>query len=269
MKSCKKSFIGIGLIALTTLTAFTSQRSISGLAKFQKAIAYYEAKKYAKALELLEEAKPSIRGKREEISAHFYQAYCRFYRKSYTHSADDFEYFYQTFPKDPRAEEALYMQGYALYLSSPDERLTQNVTYEAVNALEDYLKQYPTGLHQSQVSEYLETLNKKLAHKAFCNAALYHKLTQYQAAVVALQNFQYDFPNSPWDEMAAYLKADAQYRSARVVPHKDYKEHLVTALKYCREFLDSFPDSHHTVTVEKVYQNCLSLIEAVISNTKP
>ncbi|MEL6413132.1 MAG: hypothetical protein AAFQ08_03335, partial [Bacteroidota bacterium] len=39
---------------------------------------------------------------------------------------------------DPHKEEALYKQGEALYLASPDERLDAQITQEAVSALAAY-----------------------------------------------------------------------------------------------------------------------------------
>ncbi len=261
--------LSVLLLFLGLLSSCTLQRKVKGLSKYQAAVTYYEAKNYQEASRLFEEAKPLVRGKKEEIAMHFYQACCSFYRKDYLLSADRFKYFYKTFPRDLRVEEALYMRGYALYLESPDERLDQSSTQEAVQVLQVYLDQYPTGNFSDKASEYLERLNDKLALKAFNNAKLYHHLGHYQAAVVALGNFQQEFPSSSLVEKAAYLKADAQYQFSQGEQGAVQKERLHTTLSYCHDFLDYYPDSEYALAVKKIYENTLALINKASESLNP
>ena len=246
-------------ISLLVLVSSCALRKMpAGLTKYQQAMLQYEAKAYYAASQLLEEALPLLRGKQEEAAAYFCQAYCYFYQKKYIQSAGHFQHVHEKFLGDPRLEEAMYMQGHALYLRSPDVKLDATLTEDAISALRNYLNTYPQGKYTSKASVQLETLQDKLVTKAFNNAKLYYRLAYYRAAVVYLENFSRDFPNAPYQEEAAYLKAQAQYKFFRNTKEPDKKRQLGIALQYCKEFLDNYPNSSYTVTVETLYKNISS-----------
>ncbi|MCU0318106.1 MAG: outer membrane protein assembly factor BamD [Amoebophilaceae bacterium] len=248
-------------LIIPVLLSSCALRSVStGLTKYQEAVLHYETKDYYEALRLFEEALPLLRGKKEEASVHFYCAYCHFHQKKYIQCADRFNYFSETFLGDPRVEEAVYMRSHALYVGSPDVRLDQTSTREAVHALLDYLDCYPEGKHVEQAGVQLETLNRKLALKELNSAKLYHQLTHYRAAVVTLNNFQKDFPGSVYDEEASYVKANAQYRHFKK-EGADQKKLWRVAIKYCQEFLNHYPDSEYALTVRAMYKDLSSIDE--------
>jgi len=78
-------------------------------------------------------------------------------------------------------------------------------------------------------------------------------LGHYRAAVVTLTNFQKDFPTSFYNEKAAYLKAEAQYHCFEKAQENEIEKQLSTAIQYCQEFLDSYPDSHDAEAIRKIY----------------
>ena len=248
---CKRLFISLSLLSLFAPCVVHS--APTELTKYQKAVTQYEAGKYYKAAQLFEEALPQLRGKKEEASAHFYWAYCGFHQKKYIQSAKRFQYFRKTFLLDPRLEEALYMQAQALYRESPDVRLDQKFTQEASYVLRNYLQSYPEGVYAEAARTQLEALRSKLALKDFRSAQLYYQLGYYRAAVVTLENFQQDFSGSAYHEKVAYLKAVAQYYYYRSAKKAKKKESLSTAIMYCQDFIDSYPDSPYTTAIEKIY----------------
>ncbi|MHA7877402.1 MAG: outer membrane protein assembly factor BamD [Bacteroidota bacterium] len=250
------------LFAFVLASSCALRNMSTGLTKYQQAVLRYEAQDYYKASLLFEEASSYMQGARESASVHFFQAYCDFYQKKYAQSAERFQDFYETFPGDPRVEESMYMQGHSLYLQSPDVRLDATITEEAVSVLRSYLDRYPKGIYAERVSIQLGRLCNKLAIKAFNNAKLYYQLAHYRAAVVSLANFFKDFPTSSYNEEAAYLKADAQYRYAQNTKHPDQQDQLAIALSYCKAFLDNYPSSSYTLVVE-------SLCKKISATSKP
>lgn len=249
------------LIALSLFSLFAScavQSVSTGPNKYQQALVQYEAKNYYQAAQLFEASLPQLRGKKEEASAHFYQAYCSYYQKKYVQSAKHFKHFRQTFPRDPRLEEALYMQAYLLYMESPDEQLDQTFTHEAAYLFRNYLEHYADGIYAEKAKAQLEELNSKLARKVFNSAQLYYKLARYRAAIVTLENLREDFPDA-YGEKAAYLKVNAQYRCLQTASKNKKREYLSTAIIYCQEFLDSYSESSYAIAVEKMYSALRSL----------
>lgn len=179
---------------------------------YQRAMRYYASKNYGAARRLFEETLPLLSGKEAEATACFCQAYCSFYTKQYLESADRFEYFYRTFSRDPRVEEAMYMQGRALCAGSPHVKLDQTLTQLAIVALRDYLSTYPKGAYAVEADVQLREMNEKMALKILNTAKLYYRISRYQAVLVTLEDFQKDFPDSAYSEEVAYIKARAQYR---------------------------------------------------------
>lgn len=253
----RKLFFALSFLGLLT-SCVAQSASNTGLTKYQQAMVQYEAQQYYAAAQLLEEALPQLRGKSDEASAHFYWAYCRFYQKKYVQSTGRFKYFRKNFLRDPRLEEALYMQAHALSYESLEERLDQNFTKEAVYLFHKYLQEYPSGAYANEARTQWEELNDKLALKDFNGAVFYHQMAYYQAAVVALKNFQNDFPLSSHNEKIAYLKADAQYCYSQEVPEAEKQEALSTAMTYCQELLDNYPDSSYVEAVENIYNKLSS-----------
>ena len=230
---CQKLLTSLFVLGL--LASCALQSASTGLSQYQQAVACYEAKDYYEAARLFEEALPQLRGKSEEASAHFYHAYCSFHQKKYVQSSDRFKYLLETFLRDPRVEEALYMQGHTLYLESPYGQLDQAFTQEATHVLRSYLHRYPEGTYADKARAQLEELNNKLARKAFNSAKLYYQLAHYRATVVTLANFQKDFPSAPYNEEAAYLKAEAQYKYFQEVQQAYDKARAHLKVVYYRE----------------------------------
>ncbi len=253
------------LLVLVLLSSCALHRvSTTGSAKYQQAMLCYEAKDYYEASRLFEEVLPLLRGKKEETSIYFHQAYCNFYQKKYIQSAGHFKYFHEAFLGDARGEEAMYMQGYALYLASPDVKFDQTLTQEAVHVLCSYLNRYPEGAYVNKSSVQLEELDNKLALKDLNSAKLYRRLTHYRAAVVTLENLQKDFPASSHNEEAAYLKADAQYLYFKETQGPDQEKQLNISIKYCQEFLDNYPDSPYALAAGEMHEKLSSVNKSAV-----
>lgn len=255
-------FIAVLLLSSTTHISFSKiKKSKNWREKYQTAVKYYEAKKYYKAEQLLEEVVPLSKGSGEAQLAQFYQAYCSFHRKDYRVSACYFKNFYETYPRSPHVEEAMYIRAYALYSASPDVKLDQAVTKEAIEALKTYLHHYPNGTYRNKATEHLHTLREKLTLKAYNNASFYHQLGYYHAATKVLENFQKEFPTSPLSEKAAYLQIDAQYILAEKSNGEKKQAHFYTLIEYCQHFFDQYRDSPYTQKIEKIYEQTLTQVK--------
>ncbi|SDJ75064.1 outer membrane protein assembly factor BamD [Catalinimonas alkaloidigena] len=234
------------------------QKSSNVDLKYKAALKYYEEKDYYRASLLLEEVIPLMRGRAEAEQAQFYQAYAQYYLKQLVMSAFYFKSFFETYPRSPMAEEARFMQAVSLYEDSPKYNLDQANTYEAITSLENFLNLYPNSQYRERSYAMLDQLRAKLERKAFENAALYHKRAQsdiryFESAVIALGEFSNDFPDSPLNEEALYLKLDAQYQMARLSTSEKKRERYFDAIATYEKFIDKYPDSQYVRTAESLY----------------
>eukprot|EP01132_Coremiostelium_polycephalum_P000148 gene148-200_t len=242
-------FITIGLLGIS-FTACAVQNQGNYLSQYQRAVAYYEEKKYYESLQIFEELIPLLKGRKEIATAQLYQAYAYFYEKNYKKSAYCFETFYKTYPRINQAEEALYMQGHSLYLMVPDICLDQNITEKAQRVLKLYLVQYPHGTYREVVQKYHNELEQHLMRKDFENAKLYEQLGHYHAAIIGLKNFQTHYQESIYQEEALFLQTKAYYQWAINSKKEEQQQRLQEMITCYHAFVDQFPNSQWLKTLE-------------------
>ncbi|MDX5346546.1 MAG: outer membrane protein assembly factor BamD [Hymenobacteraceae bacterium] len=229
--------------------------------KYDAAVAYYEKGDYYRAGILLEELIPLMRGSNEAERAQYLYAKSQFEQKNYILSSYYFQSFYQTYPRSPYVEEAMFLNAKSLYKDSPNFNLDQTNTYSAMEAITDFLTRYPNSQYAAEAREMEQSLLEKLEVKAFENAKLYHQMRYYKAAVVALQTFLKDYPESEFAEEAAYLKLDSQYNLARLSVEDKQQERYYDAIAFYQSFIDRFPNSKYLKSAENMYTNSLNEIE--------
>ncbi|CCM09860.1 Putative uncharacterized protein [Cardinium endosymbiont cEper1 of Encarsia pergandiella] len=173
--------------------------------KKEAIVRLYERKRYAKANAQIELLLPMLKSRRDRAKFEWYQAYGNFYTKKYLIGSNQFHLFVKQYPTLPQVEEALFMKGYSLACEDVDIRLDQTVTYDAIASLEQYLAVYPTGLYRSKALDVLQTLHARLMKKSFQAAALYVQLGYYNAAIVALKNFQKVYSDASCKEQVVRL----------------------------------------------------------------
>ncbi len=221
---------------------------------------YYQNKDYYKASVLFEEIMPILRGRPEAEQAQFYYAYSYYYQREYVLSAHYFQDFFQIYSRSKYAEEAMFMYAYSLYLDSPEYDLDQSNTSDAITAAQNFLNKFPESNYKEQANELIDTLQVKLEKKEYENAYLYYKLRKYldgaglQAAIIAFDDFQNDYPDSKWVEDACFLKIDCAFRMAKNSIKSKQEERLQEAAQDYTYFIDNFPQSSKVKDAENLYE---------------
>jgi outer membrane protein assembly factor BamD len=225
--------------------------------KYEAALRYYDKKDYYRASVLIEQVMPIIRGLPEAEKAQFYLAYCQFHEKLYLLASEQFRTFYETYGRSALAEEARYMYAYSLFRSSPGSNLDQTGSIEAMAYMQEFLNRYPNSKFRDQALDVIYTTQDRLDEKGFENAKQYYRMRLYKAAVVALQNFQNNFPDSKHLEEARYLIIESQYRLAVQSIFSKQRERYQEVVDTYLEFLDRYPSSAFLKEVEKMYVDSL------------
>ncbi len=237
--------------------------------KYKAANDYYKKGDYYKAGILFEEIIPLLKGDSLAENAQFYNAYAQYQQKQYSMSAYLFKSFYATYANSPMAEEAFYMYANSMYKDSPNFNLDQSSTLTAIEALQTFINSFPESKYAESCNQNLKELRHRLEEKAYEKAKLYYKtsgvtIANYKAAVVAIDNFQKDFPDSEYIEELSFLKVQSQYDLASVSFENKQKERYTDALKFYEDFIDKFPKSKYIKQAEKVYDGSTKGLEKAV-----
>jgi outer membrane protein assembly factor BamD len=233
------------------------EKSLDWRVKYEAGLNYFNKKEYYKAAALFEQILPIVRGLPEGEKVQFYQAYCQYYQKLYLLSADQFKTFYETYGRSSMVEEARFMNAYSLYKSSPGSNLDQSNSIEAMVAMQEFLNRYPNSKFKDQSVEVIYTTQDKLEKKGFDNARQYYKMRSYKAAIVSLNNFKNNFPDSEYLEQSYYLVVVSEYRLAEQSIYTKQPERYKAVVDHYREFVDKYPQSEYLRDAEKIYSNSL------------
>jgi outer membrane protein assembly factor BamD len=228
--------------------------------KYEAGLNYYNKKDYYRASVLFEQILPIVRGLPEGEKVQFYLAYCQYYDRLYLLSSEQFRTFYETYGRSPFAEEARYMFAYSLYAASPTTNLDQTSSVEAMAAMQEFLNRYPQSKLRDQAIDVINTSQTKLEKKGFENAYQYYRMRLYKAAIVALNNFKSNYPDSKYLEQAYYLVVDSEYRLALQSISSKQPERFREVVNHYQEFLERYPESTFLRDAEKIYAESLDKV---------
>ena len=245
--------------------------SISSCSPYQKAMksddvefktkvfnAQIEKKKYSKAIRLFELYATSYRGKPQAESAFFNYAKALYATKQYITAAYQFESFASSYPKSPNAEEASFLGAECYSKVSPLYSLDQVDTDKALSKIQIFVNKYPNSAFLPQANEIVKVLSEKLELKAFEIAKQYNTIGEftrdYNAAIIALDNFVFNFPGSKYKEDALFYKYDSMYRLAlNSIPSKK-QERLITAKTYQQNLIKFKADTKYLEKSNKMLE---------------
>ncbi len=237
--------------------------------KYQEAVKLYNKKNYSKALILFEDLTQKYRGRAEAEDLNYYYAYTLYRLGDYTTARFQFKNFADIYPTSKNAEECRYMYAYCFHLDSPNSTLDQENTYKAIDAMQLFINLYPKSERVAQATQYITDLRGKLEDKAYANARLYYDLggydiTNYKAAVIALQTAQVDYPDIKYAEDMDLLIVRSQYMYAKNSFETRQEERFNEAITFANEFSESHPESKLIKEVNELKADS----EAGIENAK-
>ncbi|HMR55766.1 MAG TPA: outer membrane protein assembly factor BamD [Cyclobacteriaceae bacterium] len=256
----------LALIAVGCSKFRRIEKSEDWRVKYEAGLNYYAKKDYYRASILFESILPIVRGLPEGEKVEFNLAYCQYHEKLYLLASDQFKTFYETYGRSSLAEEASFMYAYCLYASSPDSNKDQQSSIEAMNAMQNFLNRYPGSQFLNQAVDVITVSQQKLEQKGFDNARHYLKLKMYEAAVISLDNFKKNFPDSKFLEESAYLKVQAEFELASISIVSKQLERFNTTLDYYKELVDNFPNSTFLKDAERYYTQSLERVNKLKNN---
>jgi outer membrane protein assembly factor BamD len=251
----------LGLLVAFSCSKFRKiEKNPDWRVKYEAGLAYYAKKDYYRTSILFEQILPIVRGLPEAEKVQFYLAYCQYYEKLYLLAAEQFKSFYETYGRGILSEEARFMYAYSLYKSSPGPSLDQSESIEAMTSMQDFLNRFPTSKFKDQAIEVIYTVQERLEKKGFENARQYVKMRQYKAAIVAMDNFQKNFPDSKYLEESYFLVVQSKFELAQESVQSKQRERYQNVLESYKNFVDRYPESKFLKDAERYYVNSNSIL---------
>lgn len=221
--------------------------------KYNAAFEYFNAGKYVKSAALFESLSMITNGTMRDDTVQYYWGLSNYRFKDYYTAETNFDKFTTNFPRSPFAEEARFLRIDCLYRQTLRYELDQTPTYNTINVIGEYLKEYPTNDHISDCSAMLNELGARLDRKAYENAKLYYKMEDYQASRVAFRNVLKEDSDNIFREDILYYIAKSSYKYASLSVQAKQKERYLVFMDDYLNFVSEIPDSPYRKELDVLY----------------
>lgn len=223
-------------------------------AKYKAAFEYFNNKKYSKSVSLFESLSVLTEGTEKDDTVKYYWGLSNYNGKDYYTAETNFEKFIEIYPRSPFASEARYLRLDCLYKQTLRYELDQTPTYKAMNAISEYIVDYPESERLASCRDMLTELGERLDRKAYEAAKLYYKMEDYLASRVAFRNVLKDDSENIFREDILYYIAMSSYKYAYLsVPAKQKERYLVFIDDYLN-FIGELPQSQYRKELDLVYR---------------
>lgn len=264
MKLNTGKILVMALVASITLACNTYNKVLKGKddeAKYTEAIKYFNARKYSRALALLNDISFKYAGTSREDSIMYYTATSHYKQGDFDMSAPIFDDFRRRFGRSPFLEDVEYMYAKGFYYASPVANRDQMDTRKALVAIEEYMNRYPKSIKTDELNRNIAELKQKLYDKSLLNAKVYYNMGAYNSAVVALRNALEEFPETTHREELMYLIVSANNLYAKHSMSQYQKDRYLVMMDAYYDFIAEFPNSKYIKQVEKMHEDGKNFLE--------
>ena len=237
--------------------------------KYEYAKESFALGKYQRAATLLQDLIIPEKGSQDAQECLYMLGMAEYKNMDYETASETFKKYVQSYPRGQYAEIAKYYVGQSLYMSTPEPRLDQTQTINAINAFQEYLDLYPDAKYKEDAQNKLFALQDKLVKKELYSAELYYNLgtyfgncmgddggNNYEACIVTSQNALKDYPYTKLRENFASLIMKSKFHLAEQSGEPKKTERYQDAEDECYGFLNEYPDSKEKKTAEEFIEKC-------------
>ena len=250
------------------------QKSTDYEYRYEAAKAYFMEGKYGKASNLFGDLLAIMKGTAWGEESLYMLAMSEYCNKEYETAGNYFKKYYQTYPKGTYVEQAHYYSGMSLYKQTPDPRLDQTSTINAMGEIQTFLDLYPRTKIKNQCQDMIFALQDKLVEKECLSAQLYYDLgsyvmnssyggSNYEACVVTAQNALRDYPYAAHDkrERLSILILRAKYHLAvESVEEKRVQRFRDTIDEYYA-FENDYPESPYMKEAKEMFDKAEKIVK--------
>ncbi len=225
--------------------------------KYQKAVEYFNNRDFMRAQTLFDDVTTYYKGTERSQEVLNYLARCYFGQKDYSSAAEYYLAYLRNYPKGRYIVETYYMIGHCYYLNSPDARLDQAETKQAISYLTKFMELYPESDYVKNASRELEEMYNKLAEKEYYSANLYYNLgsylgNNYESCVIVATNALRKYPGNKYQEELNWLILQAKYAIYQQSVVEKKAERKIDAEDEYYNFITEYPNSKHINAAKRI-----------------
>lgn len=241
--------------------------------KYEKALEYYEQEEYYKAYSILETIGSAFRGTEKGENMVYITGMAHFKNKEYSLAKSYFASYFRGYPQGKHAEECKFLCGKCLYEDSPEVKLDQATTIEAIDELLEFTTLYPNSDYRFEALELLEKMQDKLAEKAYLNAKLYYDMGDYMgnnylSAVITATNALKLYPDSKRKEDFCFLILQAKYMQAVKSVEKKMEDRYRDTDDEYYNYIGEFPDGKYKKEAEHIHEKTQKYLQKIDNKNK-
>jgi outer membrane protein assembly factor BamD len=225
----------------------------------------YAQEEYTKAATLLGELNNIFKGTERAEEITYMYANCLFNMHDFMMAGHYYREFVKTFPSSQLVEECQYQSAFCYYKLSPNPRLDQTDTENAISEFQLFINMFPNSPKVDEATKYMDELRNKLVYKAYLSAKLYFDLgnymgNNYKAAVITAQNTLKKYPDTEYREELSFLILESKFiQAVNSVPEKMEERARDTIDEYY-SFINEFPESKYLKKAERIYQQSQNML---------
>ena len=239
-------------------------KSADYLYRYEAAKQYYADGKYSRAVVLLQDVISVLKGTDKGEESLYLLGMSAYKARDYEAAANFLKKYYETYTNGLYTQDARFYNAMALYKNTPEPKLDQTETYEAVTAFQNMLEIYPQCIYAKEAQDMIFKLQDKLVEKEYLSAKTYYDLgsyfgncnfggNNYQACIITTENAMRDFPYSKRREDFAIMLLRAKYQLATHSVEMRKRERLDAAVEEYYAFANEFPESKYLPEAKNIF----------------
>jgi len=234
--------------------------------KYEKAVSYYEAEQYNRAMPLFNELSTALRGTSKMQEVAYYYAYCNYVTRDNLTAAYLFRNFTINYPNSKHTEECAFMVAQCYYNETPVYSLDATNNYKAIKEFQSFVDRFPSSERVEKCNVLIDELRIILSTKAFENAKQYYITENYKSAIIALDNVLIDFPSYDNREEVHFLIVKSSYLLAVNSISIKVEERLKATLNAYAQFEDIYPKSEYLEDLKHTYNKTIQSLTELKPN---
>ena len=234
--------------------------------KYEAAKNYFAKGQYNRAATLLNELIAILKGTDKAEESLYMLGMSYYNQNDYQTAAQTFTQYYNVYPRGTFTELARFHAGKALYLDTPDPRLDQSGTYNAIQQLQMFLEYFPNSAKKDEAQNMIFALQDKLVMKEYLSAKLYYNLgnylgNNYESCVITAQNALKDYPYTNMREDLSILILRAKYEMAVFSVEDKREERYREAVDEYYAFMNEFPESKYMKDADRIFKEAQKILK--------